>query len=70
MATGSSTHYTIKFQIKDDDDTTSLSVNTRQDDLIIEFQEDYSIPSDNPEHFRGDYYSGRTVPDAIGGLRR
>ena len=36
---GSTTSYTVKFQVKDDD-----SVNTREDDLVIEFHEDYSVP--------------------------
>ncbi|MCY4366197.1 MAG: hypothetical protein OXE17_08245 [Chloroflexi bacterium] len=42
---GSSTFYTLEFQLKDDDDENTVSVNTRQYDLIIEFNEDYSIPA-------------------------
>ena len=42
---GSTTSYTVEFQVRDDDDTTDIIVNTREDDLIIEFHEDYSVPA-------------------------
>ena len=40
---GSSTSYTVAFQVADDDDTNFVEVNTREDDLIIEFHEDYQV---------------------------
>ena len=44
---GSTTEYTVKFKINDDGQTppNDVVVNTRQEDLIIEFHEDYTVPS-------------------------
>ena len=40
---GTTTSYTVKFQVRDATDAT-ISVNTREDDLVIEFHEDYTVP--------------------------
>ena len=42
---GDSANYTVKFVVDDGDNEESTVLNTRQEDLIIEFHEDYSIPS-------------------------
>ena len=53
---GSTTSYTVAFQILDGDDTTAITVNTRETDLVIEFNEDYSVPENDSQHFGSHYY--------------
>ena len=42
---GDSANFTATFQIRDSDDASDLVINTRQNDLVVEFHEDYGMPA-------------------------